>query len=48
MLRQLSRLEGYTGDVDSVAWSPSGKEMASASNDRTVMVRDSKSSEPVF
>jgi len=29
-------LQGHTGDVHSVAWSPDGKTLASGSNDKTV------------
>jgi WD40 repeat protein len=29
-------LEGYTGDVYSIAWSPNGKILATGSDDRTV------------
>ena len=41
--RQLSRLEGHTGGVNSVAWSPSGEKLASASSDMTVTVWDAES-----
>jgi WD40 repeat protein len=33
-------LTGHTGPVDSVAWSPDGKELASGSDDKTIMVWD--------
>jgi WD40 repeat protein len=38
MLVQVSRLEGHTDEVKSVAWSPSGERLASASGDKTLMV----------
>jgi WD40 repeat protein len=43
MLIQVSRLEGHTGEVNSVAWSSSGERLASASDDKTVMVWDQSS-----
>ena len=36
----LTSLEGHTGDVYSVAWSPNGKTLASGSGDRTVKLWD--------
>jgi len=33
-------LEGYTGDVYSIAWSPDGKTLATGSDDRTVKLWD--------
>ena len=33
-------LEGYTGDVYSIAWSPNGKTLATGSDDRTVKLWD--------
>ena len=33
-------LEGYTGDVYSIAWSPNGKILATGSDDRTVKLWD--------
>jgi WD40 repeat protein len=43
MLIQVSRLEGHTDEVKSVAWSPSGERLASASDDKTLMVWDNTS-----
>jgi WD40 repeat protein len=43
MLIQVSRLEGHTDEVKSVAWSPSGERLASASGDKTLMVWDNTS-----
>ena len=40
---QVSRLEGHAGGVTSVAWSPSGEQLASGSADKTVIVRDAAS-----
>jgi WD40 repeat protein len=40
MLIQMSRLEGHTGEVNSVAWSSSGDRLASASGDKTLMEWD--------
>ena len=40
---QVSRLEGHAGGVTSVAWSPSGEQVASGSADKTVIVRDAAS-----
>ena len=39
--KQVLRLEGHTGEVKGVAWSPSGEKLASASSDKTVTVWDS-------
>jgi WD40 repeat protein len=33
-------LEGYTGDIYSIAWSPDGKTLATGSDDRTVKLWD--------
>ena len=33
-------LEGHTGDVYSIAWSPDGKTLATGSDDRTVKLWD--------
>ena len=33
-------LEGYSGDVYSIAWSPNGKTLATGSDDRTVKLWD--------
>jgi WD40 repeat protein len=44
MLIQVSRLEGHTDEVKSVAWSPSGERLASASGDKTLMVWDNTTS----
>jgi WD40 repeat protein len=43
MLIQVSRLEGHTDEVKSVAWSPSGERLASASGDKALMVWDNTS-----
>jgi WD40 repeat protein len=43
MLIQVSMLEGHTDEVKSVAWSPSGERLASASGDKTLMVWDNTS-----
>ena len=42
-ITQVSRLEGHTESVNSVAWSPSDEKLASASSDKTVMVWDASS-----
>ena len=34
--KPLASLQGYTGDVYSVAWSPDGKTLATGSDDQTV------------
>jgi WD40 repeat protein len=34
-IEQVSRLEGHTGNVNSVTWIPSGEKLASASSDNT-------------
>ena len=34
------RLEGHSGGVRSVAWSPSGERLASGSDDKAVLVWD--------
>ena len=44
---QVLRLEGHAGGVTSVAWSPSGEQVASGSADKTVIVRDAASGEQV-
>jgi WD40 repeat protein len=43
MLIQVFMLEGHTDEVKSVAWSPSGERLASASDDKTLMVWDNTS-----
>ena len=42
-IKQVSRLEGHTESVNSVAWSPSGEKLASASSDKMVMVWNASS-----
>ena len=46
--KQVLRLEGHTGEVTGVAWSPSGDKLASASSDKAVTVLDSASAEQVI
>ena len=38
--RPRTSLEGYTGDVYSIAWSPNGKTLATGSDDQTVKLWD--------
>ena len=47
-IKQVSRLEGHTGNVNDVAWSLSGEKLASASSDKTVMVWDASSGAQVM
>ena len=47
-IKQVSRLEGHTGNVNDVAWSPSSEKLASASSDKTVMVWDASSGAQVM
>ena len=35
---QVHKLEGHSGGVNSVAWSPSGEKLAPASDDKTVTI----------
>jgi WD40 repeat protein len=47
-IKQVSRLEGHTESVNSVARSPSGEKLASASSDKIVMVWDASSGAQVM
>jgi WD40 repeat protein len=41
--KQISKSEGHTGEVKSVAWNPLGEKLASESSDKTVLVWDAAS-----
>ena len=44
-LKELKTLEGHSGKVNSVSWSPDGKYLASGSYDETIIIWDAKSGE---